>query len=281
MPNSKSKSKYLPKMVGLGLNAVGWVAPRKAAEMALDVFCTPRKGRIESFQKKFLKKFDQVELDFEGRSIMTYDDRKPGPRVLFCHGWESNSFRWRKLHRKLKVEDINVIMMDAPAHGGTGGEKFNALLYGQAIDIVARHYRPEIIIGHSVGGYSAIYYMSEYKPDFVRELIIMASPDRLEDITQRYFNMIGLGARVGKSYYKLIKSRFGREITEYNASDYASEIGIEGLIIHDGEDDINLYYEAESIHSKWSGSTLIRTQGYGHSLQDESVYETIRKRILK
>ena len=274
------KRKYYPKVVGAGLNTLGILAPSKAAEIALDIFCTPRRGRVMSYQKKFLKKFRQVKLEYNGNHIMTYDNQKPGKTVLLCHGWESNSFRWRKLYKVLQDLDLRIIMMDAPAHGGSGGNKFQALLYGQMIDVVARHYQPECILGHSVGGYSTIFYVSQYKPDFVEQLVIMASPDRLEDITQRYFSMIGLGNRVGRRYYDLIKERFGEDITAFNASDYASAIESKGIIIHDKEDDVNLFYEAEAIHSKWQNSVLVPTSGYGHSLQDSEVYNTIAKALV-
>lgn len=273
------KKKYFPKLVGAALNTLGLLRPKKAAELALDIFCSPRKGKIQSYQKKFLKKFTKTTLDFNGIPVMTYDNGKSGKKVLLCHGWESNSFRWRKLYRALKDTELNVIMMDAPAHGATGGDKFQALLYGEMINSVAEHYKPEVILGHSVGGYSTIYYMSQYQPAFVKKLIILASPDRLIDITNRYFKMIGLGSRVGNQYYDLIKDRFGQKITFYNASDYASKIKIEGLIIHDKEDDVNLFYEAEAIHSKWSKSQLLHTEGLGHSLQSEEVYKIIASSI--
>lgn len=273
--SAKFSKKYFPKFVGLGLNTIGLVAPRKAAEVALDIFCTPRRGRIQSYQKKFLKKFKHVTLDYNGIPVTTYDNGKSGKKVLLCHGWESNSFRWRKLYRALKDTDINIIMMDAPAHGASGGDKFQALLYGQMIDVVANHYKPHTILGHSVGGYSTIYYVSQYKPQFIRNLVIMASPDRLVDITSRYFKMIGLADRVGRQYHILIKERFGKEITYYNAADFAEDIEADGIIIHDKDDDVNLYYEAESIHSKWKNSRLIHTRGLGHSLQSEEVFKTI------
>lgn len=279
--SEKIKRKYIPKLVGAGLNTYGVIAPRKAAEAAMDVFCTPRRGQIKSYQKKFLKKFKQKTLDFNGIPVMTYDNGKSGKKVLLCHGWESNSFRWRKLYRALKDTDLNIIMMDAPAHGATGSQKFQALLYGQMIDTVSSHYQPEVILGHSVGGYSTIYYMAEYQPSFVNKLIILASPDRLIDITGRYFDMIGLGSRVGSQYYDLIKERFGKDITTYNAADYASTIDIDGLIIHDEQDDVNLFYEAEAIHSKWSKSRLVATKGLGHSLQDERVYQVISSAIVE
>lgn len=271
--------KYTPKIVGAGLNTVGILAPEKAAEMALDIFCTPRKGAIQSYQKKFLKKFRQNVLDFHGVPIMTYDNQKKGKKVLLCHGWESNSFRWRKLYRALKDTDLNIIMMDAPAHGATGGDTFQALLYGQMIDVVAQYYQPDSIVGHSVGGYSTIYYMSQYQPSFVNDLIILASPDKLVDITNRYFTLIGLANRVGKRYFDLIEKRFGQHISTYNAADYARDIEVNGVIIHDKGDDVNLFYEAEAIHSNWRNSQLIPTEGFGHSLQDESVYRYIKSAI--
>jgi hypothetical protein len=272
--------KYFPKLVGIGLNAMGLVAPKSAARVALNIFCTPRRGRVQSYQKKFLKKFKVVTLDYNGTPVATYDNGKSGKKVLLCHGWESNSFRWRKLYRAIKDTDLNIIMMDAPAHGATGGNEFHALLYGELINVVAAHYKPDTILGHSVGGYSTIYYVSKFKPTFVKNLVIMASPDRLVDITNRYFKMIGLADRIGSRYRQLIKDRFGEEITYYNASTFADDISIGGLIIHDMEDDVNLFYEAEAIHSKWKKSKLIATDGLGHSLQNEKVFDTITSFLM-
>ena len=269
------KKKYVPKMIGTGINAVGVVDPDKAVSIALDIFRTPRKGRVESYQKKFLKKFKPVELSFDDMPVATYDNGKSGQKVLLCHGWESNSYRWRKLYRELNKKDYNIILIDAPAHGASGSDKFDGKIYAGFINAALEHYNPEVLIGHSVGAYSAIYAMSEYKPKSIQKVVILASPDKFMDISDRYFNMIGLSHRLRGKYFKKVESMFGMPASYYNAANFAEDIDVEGIIIHDKDDTVNLYYEAEAIHMSWPQSKLISTSGLGHSLQDESVYKLV------
>ena len=115
----KLKVKYIPKLIGGVINTIGIVAPQKATGIALDIFRTPRKGRVQSYQKKFLKKFDSKILTYDGMDVATYDNKKTGKKVLLCHGWESNSFRWRKLYREMAKSDLNIIMVDAPVWPAT------------------------------------------------------------------------------------------------------------------------------------------------------------------
>lgn len=274
-------TKYGPKAIGAGLNTIALVNPRKAAVKALDIFCTPRSGRVKSHQKKFLAKFSKKMLPFGDIEIATYEYKGTGPKILLCHGWESNSFRWRKLFKKLQEDRCHVIMMDAPAHGATGGNSFTALLYAEMIDVVAQQFTPQIICGHSVGGMASIMYLSKYQPSYLKTAVILASPDRLSDITDNYFGIIGGSKRLRQRYDRLMPEIFGHDISYFSAASFAASFTIPALIVHDKEDTINKYEEGERIHQAWQGSTLEPTQQLGHSLQSEQVFETISKFISK
>lgn len=271
----KLRSTVLPKMIGAGVNTLSIANKRKAASIALDLFRTPRKGEVKSYQKKFLAKFDSVELSANGRSVMTYDNKKQGERVLFCHGWESNSFRWRKLYKVLKKTNVNVIMVDAPAHGRSGSDRFDAIRYADYINTAVDYYKPSTIVGHSIGGYAMLYSAAKYAPPSVQQLIVLASPDKFTDITDRYFKLLGYSARVRNAYDDLVEEIFGGTPESFSVARMASTLKIPGLIIHDREDMINEYYEGEAIHSAWPSSRLVSTSGLGHGLQDPIVYEEI------
>jgi len=283
MSTRKTKAiiaKYGPKAVGLALNAEALVSSRKAAEKALDIFCTPRNGRVRPHQKKFLDQFERKVLLLDELEIATYEHVGSGPKILLCHGWESNGFRWRKLFARLKENDFHVIMMDAPSHGESGGEKFNALLYADMINVVGKHYRPEVICGHSVGGMASIIYLYKAKPEFMKKAIILASPDRLSDITDNYFSIIGGSSRLRKAYEKLFPEKFGKDMSYYSAAKFAEEIDIPALIVHDRDDNINKYVEGQRIHEAWKGSELYTTTNLGHSLQSPEVFDKVDEFLL-
>lgn len=275
------KKKYLPKIIGAAVNTLAVPTPKRAADVAMEIFRTPRKGRVESYQQKFLKKFVYRELAGPRFTVATYDNDKHGKTVLLCHGWESNGYRWRKLYRSLQDTDLRIVMVDAPAHGRSGSKRFDGVLYAEAIATAVEHYQPMAIVGHSVGGYAALYYAGMGAAACLERLVILASPDKFVDISKRYFDMLGYSERVRRAYYVAAESMYGSPPESFSVAESAKNINIPGLIIHDAEDDVNLPYEGRAIHEAWNQSELMITSGLGHSLQDEAVYSAITSYLVK
>jgi pimeloyl-ACP methyl ester carboxylesterase len=55
-----------------------------------------------------------------------------------------------------------IIAIDAPAHGLSGGTEFNIPQYAAFIDILVQKFKPQFLIGHSLGGKTCLYYQSNY-----------------------------------------------------------------------------------------------------------------------
>lgn len=157
----KKIEKALPKIVGKAINTISYVSKEFAANKAMSLFATPRKGKINAAQSKFLQSAETLELEYNGLKIMTYQWAGNGKTVLLVHGWESNSARWKNLMTKLQKHDCNIIALDAPAHGNSGSKQFNALLYAEFINVVSKKFNPEIIIGHSVGGMASVFFQKK------------------------------------------------------------------------------------------------------------------------
>ena len=62
--------------------------------------------------------------------------------------WESNSNRWRYEIEKLQTEGYDIIALDGPAHGGSGSDTFNAILYSEFINVVSQKFKPTVFLGH-------------------------------------------------------------------------------------------------------------------------------------
>jgi hypothetical protein len=129
--------KHLPKVIGKGINILALIAPKKAAGIALKFFSTPRKGRIRPHQENFLRQFEENLIHSPVGKVATYRKKGSGKRLLLCHGWESNSSRWKKLIAYLeRIPDLDILMMDAPGHGKTETPDFSALKYKTMIHSV-------------------------------------------------------------------------------------------------------------------------------------------------
>lgn len=262
----------LVKFIGNYYNFLSFLSKQQAADKALHLFTKPRKGKkYNEEQRDFLATAFQEECKFENHQIMTYRWLGKKSTILLVHGWESNSFRWKTLILELKKKGHTVVALDAPAHGNSGSRYFNALLYSEFINVVANRFKPEIIIGHSVGGMATSFFQNKYQPPFVQKVILLGAPSEFTDVLKRYTDMLGYNQRVTEQLNLTIIERFGDKPENFSTAKYLQTIDSKGLIIHDELDNIIPYQDALLIKNSFKNSRLITTSGLGHSLNDEIV----------
>ena len=152
---------------------------------------------------------------------MTYRWLGKKETILLAHGWESNSFRWKDLIVKLKAMDYNVIAFDAPAHGRSSGKVFNAVMYSECINLVAKKFNANIIIGHSVGGMATTFFQQKYQLPSVEKLILLGAPSNYVGVFSRYAKMMGYNTRISKAMNDIILERFNNEPEHFNAAKFS------------------------------------------------------------
>ena len=272
----KFLNKAVPKTVGALLNASGLISSKYAAAKALSLFATPRKGLVNKHQEHFLNTSKRIPLKYNGFSIMTYQWPGDNKTILLSHGWESNASRWRKLIELLQLQNYNIVALDAPAHGNSESKEFNAVLYSEFINVVCQQHNPEIMIGHSVGGMASVFYQNKYQLENLEKMVLLGAPSEFKTILKSYTDLLSYNEKVVKSLDKLIEDTFGVPPSAFSTAKFAQTLnGIKGLIIHDKKDKIISYSDAELIHKNFKNSQLISTSGYGHSLNNEEVYNHI------
>jgi pimeloyl-ACP methyl ester carboxylesterase len=239
--------------------------------MAIKLFSRPRKIKIKELEKDFLMTAFIEDVDYEHLNIMTYRWLGKKETVLLAHGWESNSFRWKPLIERLKKLDYNVVALDAPAHGRSSGKLFNAVLYSECINVVAKKFNANIIIGHSVGGMATAFCKSKYELPSVNKLILLGAPSNFVGVFSRYTTMMGYNKRVSIAMDELVLERFKEKPEHFSAARFLENENTEGLLIHDKKDRIIPYSDAEDFKNYYEKATLIATEGFGHGLQNEEV----------
>jgi pimeloyl-ACP methyl ester carboxylesterase len=267
--------KIIIKTVGWFINLSSYISKSYAANKALSLFGTPRRGFITDKQSDFLDTAFKEEFEYEKLPIMTYRWVGKKQTILLAHGWESNSARWKNLIKYLNEKDFNVIAIDAPAHGNSGGKLFNAITYAEFINVIANRYQPDILIGHSVGGMASVLFQHKYKMASIKKLILLGAPSEFTDVLQRYSNMLGYNQRIRNQIKLTIIDKYGKAPEDFSTAKFLKDISSEGLIIHDSNDKVIPYQDALSINQSFKNSKLITTNGLGHSLNDISVTEHI------
>lgn len=261
----------LIKSIGNYYNSMSYLSKNYAADAALHLFTTPRKGQLLEAHTTFLKTATPYDLSYQKELIKTYQWQGEKSTILLVHGWESNTARWAPLIKELNQKGHHIIALDAPAHGASGHTSFNAILYSEWINIVAQHYNPEIIIGHSVGGMSSALYQYKYNLDSLKKLILLGAPSKFTDVLERYIHMLGFNDRIRDQLNLTIEKRFGNKPENFETGKFLENSQLEGLIIHDKHDSIIPYEDALQLHKNFKNSKLITTDGLGHSLNHPSV----------
>lgn len=267
------------KLIGFFINLVSLLSKRAAGRIAMYLFTTPRRGRVNEKQSDFLGTAFREEIEYNNTSIMTYRWLGEGKTILLVHGWESNSARWQPLIEQLKKHQYSIVALDAPAHGRSGSKRFTALQYAEFIHVVSKKFNPEIIIGHSAGGMASAFYQKEFSTSKQENLILLGTPSEFADVLDRYFKMMSYNKRTIAGVNMLIKERFNAEPNDFSTAKSLQHATSKGLIIHDEKDSIIPYQDALLIKQNFKNSNLITTTGFGHSLNNERVHNYIHEFI--
>ena len=265
---------FLPKFIGFVLNIIGYLNLKLASKWALDLFSRPLKGRYK-ISHPILTSAEQSVLYFEQLPITTYMWSGKKETVLLAHGWESNSGRWNNTIKNLLKSNYGVIALDAPAHGASGSNSFNAVLYSKFIEVVCKKFKPSVLIGHSVGGMAISFFLRNSGYHLASKLIFLGAPAGFPGIFKNYTDLMGFNSRVRRGIEERVVRKFGQPSSYFNTAQFMSKIDCKGLIIHDQNDPVIPYTDAIEIQTAHKNSTLVTTNGLGHGLKGKLVIQHI------
>ncbi|RRO17406.1 alpha/beta fold hydrolase [Flavobacteriaceae bacterium 14752] len=266
---------FVPKLMGLRLMALYKIKPKKAIHKAFMLFCTPRSGFVKPHQKDYLKAHQSKTIEFKKIKIQTYHWPGNGSKVLLIHGWDSHTYRWKDLITKLKAQDYDITAFDAPAHGYSEGNILNVPIYSEVLQKMLNQYKPEILIGHSVGAMTCIFNQHLQQDSNISKMVLLGSPSEMQRVMKGFQKILGLSDSFMKVTQDYFKERYGYTFSEFSMAKFGAYIKVPCLIIHDKYDKVVPYKEAISINKTIRHAELIITEGAGHSLYAKSIDEAI------
>ncbi len=271
----KILNKLIPLAYGQYYNTYVLIDPKKAAETAFHTFSTVRKGKIKPEQAKYLDGSKYALDEIAGHKIQSYHWPGNKETVLLVHGWESNTFRWRNLIKKLREVDFNIIAFDAPSHGYSSGKHLYVPLYEEVVNYMVKKYQPKHLVGHSMGGMTIVYNQYKNPSDSVEKIVTIGAPAEIQDFIVQYKDLLKLNNRVIRSLDQYILERFGFKIDQFSTANFARSISKKGLLFHDKHDNIAPYHASVAVNKNWKDSTLVSTEGLGHSMHQDDVNNQI------
>lgn len=277
--------KFIPLGIGKFIQIKALFTPQKAIKQAFNLFCTPRKGRANEKHQEFFNTSIEEKFTTNNHQIQTYHWQGTGETVVLLHGWESNSFRWKSLIQVLQKENYNVIAIDAPAQGNSSGKHLNVPLYTTcAQDIISIH-KPSIVIGHSLGGMTAIYHQLKYNNPSIQKIVTLGPPSELSFFIKSFQATLGFSDKFMNKMDNYLKERFGFYAKEFSVSEFAKSMTTEGLLILEKKDDLAPYKYSKRIADNWKNCELFTVKNIGHSLQspiiDQKIISFLKTEILQ
>ncbi|MEA1785842.1 alpha/beta hydrolase [Arenibacter sp. GZD96] len=267
--------KVLPLAYGAYFNSLSLISPDLAVQKAFRLYSSPRKGRVLPQQAKYLNEAKDKLVEIEGLHIQTYQWFGAKETVLLLHGWESNVFRWRNLIGILQEAGYRIIAFDAPGHGYSSGSMLHVPLYAQCLQHLIPLYDPSYIIGHSMGGMTALYHQYLEPKNRLEKIVALGAPSELTDIMKHYQNLLQFNNKVYNGLDAYFLRKFNFRFSDFSTSKFVKNNTKPGLLVHDREDTIAPFRASEKVHAHWKSSVLIPTRGLGHSLHQIEINRQI------
>ena len=267
---------FIGKLIGLYLNLLAVIAPRKAAIKGFALFCHPFRGKLKDYHHSFFNSAEKFDFMVHDEKIQAYRWGNGAKKVLFLHGWQSHSFRWRNYIEALDKSTHTLFAMDAPAHGLSTGKAMTIPLYCEAIlKLIAVSGKPDVVVAHSAGSFTSIYTFHHYPALSPLKMVAMAPPGEAEEMVEFFKSKLGLSHRC----LNLILQQFEKAVNQlpsyFSAPYFAASLKFPGLIIHDEKDDETPVENSKNIHRAWKGSRLMLTKGNGHNLKSPDVLKAV------
>ena len=194
-----------------------------------------------------------------------------GKIVLLVHGWESSSRIFESFVSPLLASGYRVMAIDGPAHADSTQKQTNMVDFGDALYKIVQRLEKSggvyALIGHSFGGSSLINMLYRRStPGTLKKIVIIASPSRIDNIFSNFFQYLHLPERVIKEFKILMAKNFNLKIEDLKLENWVHDLSLDKvLIVHDRNDKIIPYKEAEALVQAWKKSRFLLTEGLGHN----------------
>lgn len=256
------------------------VSKKHTAKKAFKVFGTPI---FKSVQKCPLKNADKVELILNNKKIIGYRWNHPQPKkALILHGFGSAAYKFEEYANIVAEKGYEILAFDAPAHGNSEGNSTNAIEYCAMIEKVIKKFGPvNSFIAHSFGGISLSLALEKLPHDADTKVVFIAPATETTSAVNGAFNMLKIkNEQVRAEFEKIVVEISGKNTAWFSMRRAMNNISASVLWIHDKNDDITPWADAEKVQSdNHSNIRFIITTGLGHSkiYHDKMVKEQVKK----
>lgn len=243
---------------------LGRLMPRKTAQQSVKLFLSPRTFPIKDWEYQAECEAKRVCFGpVHGHQLSALKWDGTGQRILLMHGWESRATQMSVIAESLSRQGYEVIAIDAPMHGNSGGSAANPVAFADAICAASEEFGPfSAAVGHSMGCVGLAIAC-----DFGVEIpcyALIASPANMQETLQAFADFTCLPKQPAELFIRGVGEQVGRAAVELDVGDLLSQHQPNVLLLH-SEDDLEVPFNAaETIQRKLPGTDIFRASGVGH-----------------
>lgn len=209
----------------------------------------------------FVKKFKIKGFHFRPDETISNDKK-----VLVCHGFDSNSYRFAKYVTSLVKAGFQVFAFDAPGHGFSDGKTINAFIYRDTILEIESLFGPFYgVMAHSLGALAASLALETLNnPD--KKLVMIAPATEVKTIFKNFFATVPLTRKTKKVFESLVYEKSGHTMDWFSVTRVIQNIPSSVLWVHDTDDRMCPYEDTLAVRQiNLPNVQFITTCGLGHT----------------
>ncbi|WP_454728457.1 alpha/beta fold hydrolase [Cellulosimicrobium protaetiae] len=291
-------------LVRARLAALQAVSPRRAARLALDLWCTPPDGAgrrrddrttpgtlttvttdagsrvvVETWAVAGAGAEDRARRD--GGPTATGSPAEAGV-VYLVHGWGGWRGQLGAFVEPLRAAGYRVVAFDAPSHGDAGpgrlGPRRSTMpeLADALAAVVREHGDATAVVAHSLGTATTVLAVRDGLPAD-RLVLVAAIADVLGEL-DGFADLLGLSRPTRELLQGLISDVAGRPLAELDVRETLRSHPVPpALVVHDRADKEVPYPVGAALAAAWPEGELLTTEGLGHHrlLRDPEVVRAV------
>ncbi|MDR9751350.1 alpha/beta fold hydrolase [Pseudomonas sp. SZMC_28357] len=195
-----------------------------------------------------------------------------GRRVVLAHGWNSRGSHLAHWVEPLLGAGFSVTLYDAPAHGTSPGEASSVIHMGRALLSLCQAIQPVYaVIGHSAGSAAILWALNNGLS--LDASVHLGGPASLGPMLRSFLRTQQASPELAVAFMEWVETFIGQPISEANLGNLRHGLLHPALIIHDLDDPVVPYADADALHRNWPFSEIIQVRELGNSriLRDPAV----------
>lgn len=270
--------KLIIKLTGLYLNSTV-IFPKYNQDFLFKLLCTVKSPSLKPATIAFFERGTTTFLPTSrGSNVALHSWGTGAKKLLFLHGWKSNSKQWLPYVEQLDLTKYTIFALDAPAHGASQGNHLNVELYRESIESAVKHIGTvDTAICHSLGCLSTSYLYLVDQEISIDSYIIMGAPSGIEAILVYFKEMLSLSPKAIKNLRIKIDSILKLPFDEVTLQQFFKKVRKPCLVIHETSDSVTPIAPIKAAIEELPHINRVYTKDQDHMLKEQETIAIIKE----